>query len=138
MDKKEDAENYLDNVMLNEWMPDIHYHASTLQRKYPERIKSPHDLHMAGYMGLLAAVKNWNDEKAKTHNNSFRSYAGRSIKGHMQDHITGIHSFDKEGVVDPHLESQSRQFERAQQVSAAKPESDEPPPIPVTKPDHQS
>jgi len=135
MDKKEDVQNYIDNVMFQEWLPDIHYHASTLHNKYPERIKSPHDLHMAGYMGLLAAIKNWNADKAKQSGNSFKTYAGRSIKGHMQDQITGIHSFDKEGVVDPHLESQSRLYEKAQQAPASKVEAKETPVLPKTTPD---
>jgi DNA-directed RNA polymerase specialized sigma subunit len=132
MDKKEDVQNYLDNVIFQEWLPDIHHHAKNMHRKYSERITAPDELHMAGYKGLLSAFKNWNPEKAREHN-SFRTYANRCILGHMQDHATGIHSFDKEGVSDPHLERESRRLsakQRAIETSPTAADQELPPPLP--------
>ena len=125
MDKKA-AEKYLGEAMFQEWLPDIHSHASNLARKHPDRVKTPHELHHAGLLGLMSAIKNWNPKTAQASENSFRTYANRCILGHMQDHVTGIHSFDKEGVLDPGVERQSRQFAAKQKYSSQQPEIEQP------------
>jgi DNA-directed RNA polymerase specialized sigma subunit len=130
------AQKYISDTLFQEWLPDIHSNASSLANKYPDRVKTPHDLHHAGLLGLMSAIKNWNPQVAQASSNSFRTYANRCILGHMQDHVTGIHSFDKEGALDPGVERQSRQFAASQKYSAQKPEAEtEQPSIPqVPKP----
>ena len=126
MDKKL-AEKYLNESLFQEWLPDIHANASSLANKYPERVKSPHELHHAGLLGLMAAVKNWDPKVAQASSNSFRTYANRCILGHMHDHVTGIHSFDKEGTIDPGVERESRQFAASQKRAAQVPDIEEKP-----------
>lgn len=133
---KDDAEKYLNGALFQEWLPEIHSAAKNFHYKYENsgRIKSPSDLYEAGMMGLISAFVNWDEKQAAANNNSFTTYAKNCIKGHMHDHVTGIHSHGKEGVIDPHLESQGREFKRleARNVPPAAPQQtmDEPPPIP--------
>jgi DNA-directed RNA polymerase specialized sigma subunit len=118
--------------LYQEWIPMIHYHAESAHKNYPDRVKSPGDLYEAGLMGLMSAFKDFNPDLAAKKGTSFKTYASSKIKGIMQDHITGLHSFGAEGAFDPHWEQKSRSFaaeQKAKQPQAAQP-TEEPPAIP--------
>jgi DNA-directed RNA polymerase specialized sigma subunit len=135
------AKKYMEEHLYREFLPHIDYHArriaSSNPHKFDSQDKDAHtELYHAGLMGLIAAVKNWDPQKAKARGNSFITHAQNSIEGHMRDMVSGIHSFGRQGSLHPNVEKESRQHQRlaelrAKQPEVAQPSSDEPPPIPT-------
>lgn len=126
----EDTKNKHIEDLFHEWLPTIHAKASNLHRKYPTRVSDPADLYHAGQMGLMAAFKDFDPKIAKAMGNNFLTYAHKKIDGSMQNHITGLHSFGAQGVLDPFHEQRTRDLARKLKSEQAASQADEPPPIP--------
>lgn len=125
----EDTKKKHIEAAYHEWLPAIQAKAAQLHRKYPDRVDQPADLHHPGMMGLMAAFKDFDPAVAKVKDNNFITYANKKIEGMMQNHITGLHSFNVPTAFDPHFEQQTRDFARKQKNQTP---PSEPPPIPST------
>lgn len=134
---KDKALKHFNEVIVPEWMPDIHYQAHKLHEKHKEsgRVSHPSDLYEAGIRGLMISFINWDPNLAEHKKSGFRTFANNTISGQMSNEITGHLSHGKQGVIDPGVELESRKFNRQQQFAQQQPEQAPAiPPVPSDKP----